>query len=148
MGRGRQRATAFAKRLSSRRRGTRYPSQWPDDRTLQRELEAFTAGRSFFPTQREFNRADRADLRAAVTDLGGTAYWAERLGLPIRSRQDKTPYTEADALRDAQRVITEHGRLPGVRKLRALGYARLASAVQAAGGASRFSLLHNLVRDH
>ena len=146
MGRGHHSVRAFALRRAHRRRGTRHPHRWVADERLQSELEAFTAGRTTFPTQREFNAAGRADLRSAIAELGGIAYWAERLGLALRSRQDRTPYLESDALREAAEIIAPYGRLPGVRTLRALGHTKLASTVQAAGGPVRFAELHHLTQ--
>ena len=118
-------------------------SRHADDQALRSELEQFTAGRTEFPTRADFAAAWRTDLRCAVGKKG-TAYWAAQLGLSLAPRQDKAPYGEVDAIHDAHQVVACHGQLPGVRGLRALGYARLASAVQAAGGARRFSALHGI----
>lgn len=131
-------------RADSRSRPRSSPGRWDDDDcALHSELEQFTAGRTVFPSRADFAAAWRTDLRCAVAKKG-TAYWAAQLGLTLAPRQDKTPYGEVDAIRDARRVIASHGQLPGVRGLRALGYGRLASVVQAVGGARRFSALHRL----
>ena len=133
-------------RQPTRRRGsTSAPSRWDaEDRQLLAELTAFTTGWMYFPTRREFVAANRRDLASAVSEHGGVTFWADRLGLALRTRQDKTEYTVADAVRDARAVIAEHKQLPGVRRLRMLRHDRLATAVQNAGGARRFEQLHGL----
>jgi hypothetical protein len=119
---------------------------WSDDAEIERALRQFTDGRSHFPTRSEFDQAGKQDLRCAVTDYGGSEYWAARLGLALTERQQASrPYNDDDAIADARTVIAaNHGRLPGARVLRAAGYGRLATKVQDAGGARRFCVLHGL----
>jgi hypothetical protein len=119
---------------------------WANDRVLEDALRAFTAGRSTFPTRREFDTAGRGDLRSAVTDYGGVPYWAERLGLSVSPRQlSREPFDMATAVAQAMAVIDDEGFLPGARTLRGQGLGRLATVVQAAGGARAFSRAHGLV---
>lgn len=126
-------------RVSPRRAGARKPYRWTLE-TLQTELEVFCAGRASFPTSREFNAAGRGDLRQAVTDIGGTAHWAEVIGLPLTAGQHREPYSFEDARADAfellgQRALRE---LTNAHAIRAAGFPRLATFVQRNGGVKRF----------
>lgn len=108
------------------------------DQDIEAELRAFTVEATAFPSSREFDAAGRADLRHAVRKKG-TAYWAQRVRLPLGSRQDRQPYSIERAVEDARSVVLTHGGLPSVPRLRELGLGRLATRVQEAGGAERFS---------
>jgi hypothetical protein len=80
-----------------------------------------------------------------VAKQGGPDRWAARLGLTLAASQvAHRPYGDDEAVDDARKVIAKIGRLPGAAKLRRMGYGRLATAVQAAGGARRFCQLHAL----
>jgi Fic family protein len=61
-----------------RRRGR--PTKWTDV-TIERELRAFLAGRSEWPTPREFRAEGRGALYAAATKAGGIARWRSIVGL-------------------------------------------------------------------
>lgn len=82
-------------RRAARRTGTRGPYRWTDA-TLRREHRAFTDGRTAFPRLIDLDASGRADLRAAVTELGGVEYWAARIGLPVAPRRRRTDYNNAD----------------------------------------------------
>lgn len=143
------RATGFPSRVTehgaARRQQTPPGASGWTDAKLETELRAFTAGRTTFPTRREFDSASRADLRCAVANRGGAVPWAARLGLALTPSQlAHLPYEEDEAVDDARRVIAKVGRLPGSAKLRRMGYGRLARAVQVAGGARRFCAVHAL----
>lgn len=146
MGRGAGEPNENVPRRPTRRRQTRSVAWvWTDDAEIERALRQFTDGCSHFPTRREFDRAGKQDLRCAVTDYGGCEYWATRLGLALTPRQQASrPYSDDDAVADARNIVADGGHLPGVRRLRAAGYGRLATKVQAAGGALRFRRLHEL----
>jgi hypothetical protein len=144
MGRARGAHAATARRLQTRRRGGgSRRSRWFDDVVVEEELRAFTKGMTHFPTHHHFDAAGRGDLRCAVTDFGGTPYWAKRLGLKLGPGQDRS-YSDEDAVAEARLVIAMHGRLLGVRQLRNADHGRLASVVQRHGGAKRFAELHGL----
>lgn len=147
MGRGARSEKRATRRQATRRQQTAsVASRW-NDAKLEAELRAFTDGRNRdrFPTRREFDRACRGDLRCAVDDHGGVEFWADRLGLTLAPSQTAhRVYQEEQALDHAGKVIAELGWLPGAAKLRRMGYGRLATAVQAAGGARRFSATHEL----
>jgi hypothetical protein len=74
----------------------------------------------------------------------GAAHWAEVLGLTLGSRQDKEPFTDAEAAAQAQALISDLGHLPGANKRRQLGFNRLATAVYHGGGARGFCDKHGL----
>ena len=123
----------------SRRRpsrgGARRPYRW-SDATIERELRALLAERDIFPTLAELDSIGRTDLRSAITDHGGIAYWARRLGMPLPDSRDRPAYTELNAIVDARVVISELGYLPSEPRLRRLGHPLLATHVRAAGGAT------------
>jgi hypothetical protein len=79
-----------------------------------------------------------------VSRRHGAAYWARLLGLQLRSRQDKEPLTDEDAVAQARALIEQMGHLPGANKLRQLGYSRLATAVYHGGGSETFCRQHGL----
>jgi Fic family protein len=56
------------------------PRTWTNER-IQEELREFTAGRTDWPTVREFDENGRRALYLAVTRHGGAEYWARQLGL-------------------------------------------------------------------
>jgi hypothetical protein len=65
--------------------------RWTPDR-IRRELGAFCANRSAWPTATEFKTAGRGDLYVAASRYGGVAHWAKELGLERidRSRAEAT----------------------------------------------------------
>jgi hypothetical protein len=56
----------------------------------------------------------------------------------------RQPYPEDQLLSDARQVIADVGWLPNAAKLRRMRYGRLATEVQAAGGARCFCATHDL----
>jgi hypothetical protein len=59
---------------------------WTDER-IRAALEPVLAGRTTFPTIREFAGQSHSSLARAITARGGFAHWAAEMGLP-RSRRD------------------------------------------------------------
>jgi hypothetical protein len=135
-----------SRRRKPRRTGAREPYRWTDVQ-LEAELRAFTEECDEFPTGVDFDAANRGDLRSAVNELGGPAYWADVVGLPLPASRLQTPYETTDAIRDAQSVIAALGYLPGEPTLRRLGYGKLATRVrQTRGGAAAFVVRHGLAQ--
>lgn len=122
---------------------TATPRRWADE-NIERELRAFVGDRRDFPTRAEFERAGRSDLRAAVRDFGGVAYWAQRVGLRLRPGQDRAPYGAQDAVLDTKAVIAAEGHLPNAKRVRELGYPRLSTYIGRCGGVARFLTKHRL----
>jgi len=58
----------------------RRPRVWTDERILA-ELREFCAGRTTWPTEKEFVAAGRARLYGAACHYGGVARWASELGV-------------------------------------------------------------------
>lgn len=83
VGRGRSTRYMLAHGPAAQRR-------WTDDR-IRRELEAFCADRSVWPTPSEFKAAGHGDLYVAASRYGGVPYWARELGL---ERFDRTRTAE------------------------------------------------------
>lgn len=59
--------------------------RWTSER-IRDELARFCAGRTTWPTAREFKRAGRTDLYVAASRYGGVRFWADTLGLSRESR--------------------------------------------------------------
>lgn len=144
MGRGDGHQGPERLRRPARRGQRRGPQRW-SDQELERELLAFLAGRKDWPTNSEFTAADRTNLAAAVSAYGGARYWAARLGCRIRPAQDRRPYSEEELVAEARLLIARYGRLPGIKRLQALGHGRLATAVRAARGSDNFSRQQGLL---
>jgi hypothetical protein len=123
--------------------GSRRRAPWTDER-IEQELRRFTTERSSWPTQREFEQAGLGHLAKAVSRRYGATHWARVLGLELRPSQDKEPFTEEDAVKQARAIIAQLGHLPGANKLRQLGYSRLATVVLHAGGGDAFCRMHGL----
>ena len=135
-----ERRSGRADRRASR---TSRPRRWADE-VLEGELRNYVGEGQVFPTSLEFDRAGRSDLRSAVRDFGGAAYWAERLGLRLRPGQSRSPYEREDAIRDARAVLEAQLDLPNTTRLRQLGFPRLASYIVKRGGVARFLAEHDL----
>lgn len=54
--------------------------RWSEEE-IERELREFAGGRDRFPSYSEFQEAGLMKLYSAASRYGGTAYWAQRLGL-------------------------------------------------------------------
>ncbi len=63
--------------------------RWTPDR-IRRELDAFCADRSVWPTASEFKAAGHGDLYVAASRYGGVAHWANELGLERLDRSRTT----------------------------------------------------------
>jgi hypothetical protein len=90
-----------------------------------RELEAFCAGRDYFPAHSEWAAAGREDLKEFVHRNGGVQEWSRRLGLPLRPAQDRRPYDLERALADGRMMIAEYGYIPGAQILQRRGLNKL-----------------------
>lgn len=149
MGRAANRNPAASnhERRVPRRRPSRSeaPYRWNDEE-LERELRDFLGERDSMPTRTEFEQVGRNDLRVAVSNFGGIACWAHRLDIRLRAGQERETYGVEDALKDAHAVHEREGFLPNTKRLRALGFNRLASFIDKEGGVARFALNHGLER--
>jgi hypothetical protein len=63
---------------------------WTSDR-IRSELLHFCAGRTAWPSAREFKSAGHTDLYVAASRYGGVAFWAAELGLPRAARRWEAP---------------------------------------------------------
>ena len=81
----REGADYWANRFNvQRRRGdSPRPRRWTEER-IRQELGHFCAGRTVWPTEREFLNAGLGSLYRAASRSGGIAHWADQLGLPRR----------------------------------------------------------------
>ncbi len=69
---------------------------------------------------------------------GGAVHWATEMGVALGPGQDRELYLAADAIAEAQALIAEHGKLPGIDTLRSSGHGRLATFVRRYGGSQKF----------
>lgn len=125
------------------------PREWTSERVDAEVTQLAVDG--FMPSTRELRAAGHASLASAIgREPGGTAGVARRLGLQLRPGQDRAPFTEERARREAAEVIAQLGYFPGQAKMRLIGRARLATAVEKAGGTEAFARqlgLENAVLD-
>lgn len=138
MGRARGQLLLLPASGPRRPRGSvRGPYKWTPER-IEEELRAFTGDRATWPTQDEFLAAQEGTLLSVVRDYGGSAHWADRLGLAMDARQRAmAPYGTSDIRREVEEVIAELGYLPGAQYLRSVSRSRLATVVQQSGGAEQ-----------
>lgn len=106
---------------------------------MRAELTRFIGDREVWPTADEFVAAGREDLRTAVKRHGGATWWAAELGVRLRPGQDRSPYGVEEALEEARELIRQLGYLPGAKKVRSLGYPRLATFMSQGGGVKPFA---------
>jgi hypothetical protein len=121
-------------RIWAKRMGIAYPApafdpRWTD-RRVHAELGRFLAGRTTWPTRREFRAAGLSSLHGAVARLGGTRHWAARFGLPPPGRRWNEEQLE-QALRP---LVAQLGRWPTKGEFRRAGLATALSAVYSHGG--------------
>lgn len=114
--------------------------EWSDER-IEEQLALLLAGRETWPRQAEFEVYGLRGLAMAVHRYGGLAYWAKRTGVTLSSGQDRGRYLELDARRDTLVVLGRLGYLPNTRRIRAEGFPRLASFIDARGGGARAWLI-------
>jgi len=140
-----------ARRLPSRTAGRESQRIW-SDALIRSELELYLEVRvpepgreHYFPTSKELAAVGLDNLRGAIRDHGGAAYWAAQLDCELDPRQERTPYSEADALAEARVVVAALGYLPGSNQIRRdFGLHRLASLLRRNGGAKVFAEKHRL----
>jgi hypothetical protein len=126
-------------------RGPRRAYTWTPER-IEEELAEFLGDREDWPTSEEFRTAGQRNLISAVErSPGGVVYWATRMNRRLGPMQNRAAYPLHIALAEAQELIAEHGKLPNINKLRALGHPRLAYLVQREGGSRAFSAKHKLL---
>jgi hypothetical protein len=82
-------ALEFGLPRRTRRAGPR--RTWSEER-IESELRRFLAGRTEWPTVREFQEAGRASLFTALYTYGGSDHWARRMGLDRRHPARTTRY--------------------------------------------------------
>ena len=102
-----------------------------DDIVIWRELESYTREMTRFPSAKEMTADGRGDLLAAISHSGGMQRWSGLVNLPLGARQDRGPYGDTDAIRDALKLVARLGRMPGKEVARREGFPRLASYMAA-----------------
>jgi hypothetical protein len=97
---------------------------------LIRDLEIMCSGAEYFPSNADWKAIGRTDLQAFVRRNGGVQEWSKRLGLPLRSIQDRRPYTTEQALVAGRSVLARYGRIPSRATLAEIGHTRLHTFIQ------------------
>ncbi|MEA2372619.1 MAG: hypothetical protein QOH12_3013 [Solirubrobacteraceae bacterium] len=140
---GRARGRVWAAAGGGDRRGSRRPWKWTEERLLE-ELEDFLADHAAWPPASAFRAAGREDLYHAMVRHGGVEYWREELGMFPEPGATRPSYGTHRAVEDARELIDRLGFLPNTTRVRALGFPRLATRIQVAGGTKAFCRLHGL----
>ena len=110
------------------------------DDELRRELEAVTARRERFPTQRELHDLGRTDLVAAINASGGTTRWSDDLGATLRRDQLRTRirWTDEELAAELTAFVGESGVLLGPEGFIAAGRYDLYQAMRNNGGVAHW----------
>jgi hypothetical protein len=119
---------------------SRVRGNWTSAR-IERELRRFLAGRTEWPSYRDFQRAGRKSLRDAVTDCGGAETWAERVGVayPVRRPGYAPVWTEERVREELGAFLAGRTTWPSGREFEHAGLSRLRSAVNRLGGSERWA---------
>jgi hypothetical protein len=87
-----------------------YSPSWPDEK-VRAELARYLAGKTEWPTSRQFLVDGESTLRGAVSATGGVRRWADEFDMPRASRRHNGPlryWTEARVREQLTRLC--HGR--------------------------------------
>ncbi len=133
--RGGQRRWARRVGVRWRERSLGYPTLWTEQR-VRSELEEFLAGHEVWPSQREFEEAGYANLRAAVTRLGGVERWARELRLPRVDQRNgsRLVWDDRRVERSVRPLVKRLGRWPTQSEFRDAGLASALTAMYRRGG--------------
>jgi hypothetical protein len=146
---------AWAQRMGVQwveRKSSPHNTVWTEER-IRAELSGFLAGRSVWPTAREFNGSGHRQLLTAVRRCGGTEKWRGEFALPRAARtpagatsaQSPKPSPVSEPRWTDQRIeaaiaplIQELGHWPTKTEFRRAGQSRALSAVYDHGGSARW----------
>jgi len=122
-----------------RKRQPGYATRWTEER-LRAELKEFLAGREVWPSHEEFDHAGRANLRAAVTRLGGVERWARELGLARRDLRSgsRRVWDDRRIERSVRPLVKRLGRWPTPAEFEHAGLSSALSAMYRRGGIGRW----------
>ncbi|TMK38758.1 MAG: hypothetical protein E6G56_13255 [Actinobacteria bacterium] len=124
--------TLGVKYQARERRTMGRPSPWTPER-IHAELAELLVGRDVWPTVREFRRAGRGSLYAAMHGHGGVDAWAREFGMRARRRGDARYWTEERIRSELSEFLAEHRRLPPHSAFQAAGRDRLYHAARKRG---------------
>ena len=119
----------WAERLGVERREARH--SWTEE-SLQNRLLELCEGLTVFPTQDELQDAG---LAAAVGRMGGSVYWAERLGLPLKF----PPWTHDSIRETLAPLCSGRSEWPSNAELARHGGGRLVAAIGRYGGSQHWA---------
>ena len=127
--------------------GSHAGSNWSEERVAE-ELREFLAGRSEWPSYRDFQRQGKKALRDAVTRLGGAPLWAERLGVAYVERPPGyAPIWTDDRIRAGLSSFLEDREVwPSRLEFERAGLKLLRDAVGRTGGPPRWAVEFGLPR--
>jgi hypothetical protein len=107
-----------------------YAPRWTAKR-VRSELESFLAGRTVWPSRKEFETAGLKTLRDAVHRLGGVDVWAAEFGLQRTSRASGSirAWNEQHLERAIRPLVEQVGRWPTAVEFRRAGLLSALTAV-------------------
>jgi hypothetical protein len=120
---------------------------WTPER-IREELDAFLAGRSDWPSYRDFQRAGRRTLRDVITRMGGARAWAATMGVAYVERPPgyAPVWTDERIERELREFLRERVTWPSRKEFEAAGRKSLRDAVRRTGGPERWAALVGAVR--
>ena len=115
-----------------------YAVRWTDGR-VREELKVFLAGRSVWPSRKEFEAAGRKTLRDAVGRNGGIEMWAAEFDLPVQDlrRGSRRVWDDARIEAELRRFLGDRDDWPTKAEFEQAGLDSLRSAIYRHGGGTR-----------
>jgi len=111
----------------------RPPGYW-SERRIEQLIGEWIKEHGRMPSREDLRALAGGGLVTAVVRTGGNRAWAQRFGLPLANGAQAASYSDEDAREDIRRLVADHGRLPGMSKLRELGYPQLAMLAMRSNG--------------
>ncbi len=115
-----------------------YAVRWTDAR-VREQLNVFLAGRSVWPSRKEFEAAGRKTLRDAVGRTGGIERWGAEFDLPVPDlrRGSRRVWDDARIEAELRRFLADRDDWPTKAEFERAGLDSLRSAIYRHGGGTR-----------
>jgi hypothetical protein len=112
-----------------------YAVRWTEAR-VREELDVFLAGRSAWPSRKEFEAAGRKTLRDAVGRTGGIERWAAELDLPVPDlrRGSRRVWDDARVEAELRRLLAGRSEWPTKSEFERAGLGSMRTAIYLHGG--------------
>lgn len=122
------------------------PSAWSDER-IETELGRLVSPECPWPSVRDMRRLGPPGLACAVGVSGGTAHWAERMGVRPR-RRPNGHWTNERIEAELRALVSAEGRWVHLAEMRERGLSALATAVRKSGGTRSWASRLGIPPDH